>query len=51
MFHDESKYPDSFRFEPNRYEDLKKNAELGINELPIIGFGFGRRYVYHLITV
>ena len=45
MFHNEAKYPDSFTFNPERFSDEKKNAELEINELPKIAFGFGRRYV------
>ena len=45
MLHDETKYPDAFKFNPERYADEKKNAQLGINELPQIAFGFGRRYV------
>ncbi|THH12927.1 hypothetical protein EW146_g7238 [Bondarzewia mesenterica] len=43
MFHDETKYPDAFAFRPERFEDQKKNTELGINDLPHIVFGFGRR--------
>lgn len=43
MLHDETKYPDAFKFNPERYADEKKNAQLGINELPQIAFGFGRR--------
>ncbi|THH16641.1 hypothetical protein EW146_g4040 [Bondarzewia mesenterica] len=43
MFHDEAKYPDAFAFRPERFEDQKKNTELGINDLPHIVFGFGRR--------
>lgn len=46
MLHDERKYPDSLKFKPERFEDMKRNAELGINDLPLIGFGFGRRYVF-----
>ena len=44
MFHDEAKYPDPYKFDPRRFEDEGKNAELGINELPLMTFGFGRRY-------
>ncbi|THH18673.1 hypothetical protein EW146_g2333 [Bondarzewia mesenterica] len=43
MFHDETKYPDAFAFKPERFEDEKKNMELGNNDLPHIVFGFGRR--------
>ncbi|OCH95809.1 cytochrome P450 [Obba rivulosa] len=43
MLHDEATYPEPFRFYPDRYADSKSNAELGINELPWISFGFGRR--------
>ncbi|KAI0926827.1 hypothetical protein AcV5_007515 [Taiwanofungus camphoratus] len=43
MLHDERKYPDPLRFHPDRYADEKRNAELGINEIPFAAFGFGRR--------
>ncbi|THH13243.1 hypothetical protein EW146_g6950 [Bondarzewia mesenterica] len=43
MFHDETKHPDAFAFKPERFEDEKKNMELGTNNLPHIVFGFGRR--------
>ena len=43
MFHDETKYPDPLRFSPERFEDEKKNRDLGINDLPHAAFGFGRR--------
>ncbi|THH18678.1 hypothetical protein EW146_g2331, partial [Bondarzewia mesenterica] len=43
MFHDETKYPDAFAFKPERFEDGKKNMELGNNDLPHVVFGFGRR--------
>lgn len=45
MLHDETKYPDPFRFHPKRYADGKQNDELGINQTPLAAaFGFGRRY-------
>ncbi|OBZ80086.1 O-methylsterigmatocystin oxidoreductase [Grifola frondosa] len=43
ILHDETTYPDPLRFDPDRYADSKRNAELGINELPYPAFGFGRR--------
>lgn len=43
ILHDEAKYPDPFSFNPERFADEKKNAELEINELPYAAFGFGRR--------
>lgn len=43
MLHDERRYPDSSKFKPERFEDPKRNTDLGINELPLIAFGFGRR--------
>nr|AEB40221.1 cytochrome P450 monooxygenase [Antrodia cinnamomea] len=43
MLHDETKYPDPFRFHPKRYADGKQNDELGINQTPLAAaFGFGR---------
>ncbi|EMD42231.1 hypothetical protein CERSUDRAFT_110763 [Gelatoporia subvermispora B] len=43
MLHDEATYPEPFRFHPERYADPKANEKLGINEVPGISFGFGRR--------
>ncbi|KDQ63647.1 hypothetical protein JAAARDRAFT_29676 [Jaapia argillacea MUCL 33604] len=43
MLHDEETYPDPLSFSPERYMDREKNAATGVNELPWIAFGFGRR--------
>ena len=43
--HDEETYPDHAVFRPERFEDRKRNLELGINPLPEVAFGYGRRYV------
>ena len=43
--HDEETYPDHAVFRPERFEDRKRNLELGINPLPEVVFGYGRRYV------
>lgn len=43
--HDEEAYPDPSVFCPDRFEDPKRNSELGINPLPDAVFGFGRRYI------
>ncbi|ETW82115.1 cytochrome P450 monooxygenase 109, partial [Heterobasidion irregulare TC 32-1] len=43
MLHDEEKYPDAFKFMPERFADPQKNAKSRINEPPHIAFGFGRR--------
>jgi cytochrome P450 len=40
--HDE-RYPDPFEFKIDRFLDQAKNAREGINPLPDIVFGFGRR--------
>lgn len=45
VLHESSRYPDPLRFNPDRYTDEQRNKELGINELPLAAFGFGRRYV------
>ena len=45
MLHDEEKYPDAFKFMPERFADPQKNAKSRINEPPHIAFGFGRRCV------
>jgi len=42
--HDE-RYPDPFEFKPDRFVDKEKNVREGINPLPDIAFGFGRRWV------
>ncbi|KAH9950494.1 cytochrome P450 [Amylocystis lapponica] len=43
ILHDETTYPDPFKFYPERYADAKGNSERGINEPPLAAFGFGRR--------
>lgn len=43
IVHDEEAYPDPSAFCPDRFEDPKRNSELGINPLPDAVFGFGRR--------
>ncbi|THH12717.1 hypothetical protein EW146_g7437 [Bondarzewia mesenterica] len=43
ILHDAEKYPDPFAFKPERFADQNKNAELKINNLPMAGFGYGRR--------
>lgn len=43
--HDEKTYPNPSAFRPERFEDRKRNLELGINPLPEVVFGYGRRYV------
>ncbi|KAI0932004.1 hypothetical protein AcV5_004645 [Taiwanofungus camphoratus] len=43
ILHDETAYPEPFKFYPERYADPKGNTELGINEVPWPAFGFGRR--------
>lgn len=40
---DEDAYPDHSAFRPERFEDRKRNSELGINPFPDAAFGFGRR--------
>ena len=45
MFHDETKYPNPSQFDPQRFVDEATNTALGINELPLMTFGFGRRSV------
>ncbi|ETW86402.1 cytochrome P450 monooxygenase 63 [Heterobasidion irregulare TC 32-1] len=43
ILHDEATYPDPMTFKPERFEDQHKNVALGINPLPEVAFGFGRR--------
>jgi cytochrome P450 len=43
VLHDEKVYPDPFTFKADRFLDSKENERLGINPLPDIVFGFGRR--------
>ena len=43
VLHDEATYPEPLRFNPDRFADEKRNQQLGINELPMAAFGFGRR--------
>ena len=43
VLHDENMYPEPLRFNPDRFADEKRNQQLGINELPMAAFGFGRR--------
>ena len=43
IFHDEQMYPEPFRFNPDRFENQRKNKLEGINELPNAAFGFSRR--------
>ncbi|KAI0920500.1 hypothetical protein AcV5_010217 [Taiwanofungus camphoratus] len=43
MLHDEKTYPAPLQFQPERYADVERNAQLGINQIPLAAFGFGRR--------
>lgn len=43
MLHDERAYPNPMKFDPDRYVDVELNRSLGVNELPLAAFGFGRR--------
>ncbi|KIP12415.1 hypothetical protein PHLGIDRAFT_498342 [Phlebiopsis gigantea 11061_1 CR5-6] len=43
ILHEEKMYPEPLRFNPDRFADDKRNSALGINELPLAAFGFGRR--------
>ncbi|KIM81633.1 hypothetical protein PILCRDRAFT_821401 [Piloderma croceum F 1598] len=43
ILHDENKYLEPFRFNPERFEHQEKNKLAGINDLPQAAFGFGRR--------
>lgn len=43
IMHDEKTYPNPSAFRPERFEDRKRNLELGINPLPEVVFGYGRR--------
>ena len=45
MCHDEELYPDAFRFVADRFVDADGNRARGVNEVPLMAFGFGRRYV------
>ncbi|THH18293.1 hypothetical protein EW146_g2666 [Bondarzewia mesenterica] len=44
ILHDEGKYPATLEFKPERFENMKRNAEMDINPLPMAAFGFGRRF-------
>ncbi|KAG2002583.1 cytochrome P450 [Coprinopsis cinerea AmutBmut pab1-1] len=44
VFHNPELYPDPFTFKPDRFVDREGNDERGINPIPDIIFGFGRRF-------
>ncbi|KAH6917291.1 cytochrome P450 [Coprinopsis sp. MPI-PUGE-AT-0042] len=44
VLHSEKVYPDPFSFKADRFLDREANERLGINPLPDIVFGFGRRF-------
>ena len=43
IFHDEQKYPEPLKFNPDRFENEERNRLDGVNALPQQAFGFGRR--------
>ncbi|KAF9015256.1 cytochrome P450 [Cyathus striatus] len=43
ILHDENVYPAPLEFKPDRFLDLDKNANDGVNMRPDAAFGFGRR--------
>lgn len=44
ILHDERAYPNPLKFDPDRFADEENNRALGVNEIPLTAFGFGRRY-------
>ena len=45
MCHDEGMYPSAFRFVADRFVDADGNKARGVNAVPLMTFGFGRRCV------